>query len=107
MPMFTRPNSPGSGVGAVRSPLTIENLLEAHENAGIDLCVVSNTIHYLKEKTNDESLAFLRRWNDYGPKFSRNIKIESLFLPALCPAAARLLSKSSSAQLSISAFMEC
>lgn len=26
------------------SPLTIENLLEAHEKAGIDLCVVSNTI---------------------------------------------------------------
>src|ERR1041384_1527887 len=29
-------------------PLTIENLLEAHERAGIDLCVVSNTLHYIK-----------------------------------------------------------
>ena len=29
------------------TPLTIENLLEAHEQAGIDRCVVSNTIHYL------------------------------------------------------------
>jgi len=48
------------------SPLTIENLLEAHERAGIDLCVVSNTIHYLKTKTAAESLKFLRRWNDYG-----------------------------------------
>jgi len=48
------------------SPLTIENLLEAHERAGIDLCVVSNTIHYLRDKTADESLAFLRRWNEYG-----------------------------------------
>jgi hypothetical protein len=40
------------------SPLTIENLLEAHERAGIDLCVVSNTIHYLRDKTAAESLAF-------------------------------------------------
>ena len=32
------------------SPLTIENLLEAHERVGIDLCVVSNTIHYLRDK---------------------------------------------------------
>ena len=39
------------------SPLTIESLLEAHERAGIDLCVVSNTIHYLRDKTDAESLA--------------------------------------------------
>src|SRR5262247_1134606 len=48
------------------SLLTIENLLEAHERVGIDLCVVSNTIHYLRDKTAEESLAFLHRWNDYG-----------------------------------------
>ena len=53
------------------SPLTIENLLEAHEKAGIDLCVVSNTIHYLKEKTGEESLAFLRRWNEYGAEIQQ------------------------------------
>jgi predicted TIM-barrel fold metal-dependent hydrolase len=48
------------------SPLTIENLLEAHARVGIDLCVVTNTIHYLRDKSADESLAFLRRWNEYG-----------------------------------------
>ena len=32
------------------SPLTIENLLEAHEKAGIERCVVSNTIHYLERQ---------------------------------------------------------
>lgn len=53
------------------SPLTIENLLEAHERAGIDLCVVSNTIHYLRTKTAAESLAFLRRWNDYGAEIQQ------------------------------------
>ena len=72
------------------SPLTIENLLEAHERAGIDLCVVSNTIHYLRDKTAEESLAFLRRWNDYGPRFNSSIETGSWSLPAPCLAAASL-----------------
>jgi aminocarboxymuconate-semialdehyde decarboxylase len=53
------------------TPFTIENLLEAHEKVGIDLCVVSNTIHHLKQKTADESLAVLRRWNDYGAEIQQ------------------------------------
>jgi aminocarboxymuconate-semialdehyde decarboxylase len=53
------------------SPLTMENLLAAHEAAGIDLCVVSNTIHYLRDKTPEESLAFLRRWNQYGAEIQQ------------------------------------
>ncbi len=56
------------------TPLTIENLLEAHERAGIDLCVVSNTIHYLRDKTADDSLAFLQRWNDYGAEIQQKYK---------------------------------
>jgi len=67
------------------SPLTIEKLLEAHERAGIDLCVVSNTIHYLREKTAAESLAFLRRWNEYGAeiqqKYQGRIVVFSSTLP--------------------------
>jgi aminocarboxymuconate-semialdehyde decarboxylase len=56
------------------TPLTIENLLDAHEKAGIDLCVVSNTIHYLRDKTNEESLGFLRRWNEYGAEMQQKYK---------------------------------
>ena len=67
------------------TPFTIENLLEAHEKAGIDFCVVSNTIHHLKEKTADESLAILRRWNDYGAeiqqKYSDRIVVFTSTLP--------------------------
>src|SRR5213593_5292898 len=67
------------------SPLTIEKLLEAHERTGIDLCVVSNTIHYLREKTAAESLAFLRRWNEYGAeiqqKYQGRIVVFSSTLP--------------------------
>ena len=67
------------------TPFTIENLLEAHEKVGIELCVVSNTIHHLKEKTADESLAVLRRWNDYGAeiqqKYSGRIIVFTSTLP--------------------------
>jgi aminocarboxymuconate-semialdehyde decarboxylase len=56
------------------TPFTIENLLEAHEKVGIDLCVVSNTIHHLKEKPAAESLAVLRRWNDYGAEIQQKYK---------------------------------
>ncbi len=67
------------------SPLTIEKLLEAHERTGIDLCVVSNTIHYLKEKAAAESLVFLRRWNEYGAeiqqKYQGRIVVFSSTLP--------------------------
>ena len=67
------------------TPFTIENLLEAHEKVGIDLCVVSNTIHHLKEKPAAESLAVLRRWNDYGAeiqqKYSGRIVVFTSTLP--------------------------
>jgi aminocarboxymuconate-semialdehyde decarboxylase len=53
------------------TPLTIENLLEAHEKSGIDRCVVSNTIHYLRDKTDQESLAFLQRWNEYAAEIQQ------------------------------------
>jgi aminocarboxymuconate-semialdehyde decarboxylase len=52
-------------------PLTIENLLEAHERAGIDLCVVSNTLHYIKDKTPAEALGYIRRWNEYAAEIQQ------------------------------------
>jgi aminocarboxymuconate-semialdehyde decarboxylase len=67
------------------SPLTIENLLEAHEKAGIDRCVVSNTIHYLRDKTDDESLAFLRRWNDYGAEIQQKYKDKIVVFTSTLP----------------------
>jgi hypothetical protein len=37
----------------------------------LDLCVVSNTIDYLRDKTPEESLAFVRRWNQYGAEIQQ------------------------------------
>ena len=67
------------------TPLTIENLLEAHEQAGIDRCVVSNTIHYLKDKTDDDSLEFLRRWNEYGAEIQQKYKERVIVFTSTLP----------------------
>ena len=67
------------------SPLTIDNLLEAHEKAGIERCVVSNTIHYLKDKTNEESLAFLQRWNEYAADIQQKYKDRVIVFTSTLP----------------------
>ena len=67
------------------TPLTIENLLEAHEKAGVERCVVSNTIHYLKDKSEGESLAFLRRWNDYGAEIQEKYKHRIIVFTSTLP----------------------
>jgi aminocarboxymuconate-semialdehyde decarboxylase len=75
------------------SPLTIENLLEAHERAGIDLCVVSNTIHYLRDKTAEESLAFLRRWNEYGAEIQQKYKERIVVFTSTLPCGGAIFRK--------------
>ena len=67
------------------TPLTIENLLEAHEKAGIDRCVVSNTIHYLKDKTHEESLGFVRRWNEYAAEIQQKYKDRIIVFTSTLP----------------------
>jgi len=67
------------------TPFTIENLLEAHEKAGIERCVVSNTIHYLKEKTDAESLTFLRRWNEYAAEVQQRYKDRVIVFTSTLP----------------------
>jgi aminocarboxymuconate-semialdehyde decarboxylase len=67
------------------TPLTIENLLEAHESAGIERCVVSNTIHYLKDKTDQESLAFLQRWNEYAAEIQQKYRDRVIVFTSTLP----------------------
>jgi hypothetical protein len=80
------------------SPLTIENLLEAHERAGIDLCVVSNTIHYLRDKTAEESLAFLRRWNDYGAEIQQQYRDRIVVFTSSLPCGGEAFSEGARAR---------
>ena len=75
------------------TPLTIENLLEAHERAGIDFCVVSNTIHYLRDKNAEDSLAYLRRWNEYGAEIQQKYKDRIVVFTSTLPCGGALFMK--------------
>lgn len=75
------------------TPLTIENLLEAHERAGIDLCVVSNTVHYLRDKNTVDSLAYLRRWNDYGAEIQQKYPGRIVVFTSTLPCGGTLFVK--------------
>ena|SRR6516225_6302801 len=86
----------GGRRGGGDSPLTIEKLLEAHERAGIDLCVVSNTMHHLRDKSLADALSFVQRWNAYGAEIQQKYSGRIVVFSSTLPCGGRLLSKSSS-----------
>jgi aminocarboxymuconate-semialdehyde decarboxylase len=51
---------------AGRCPMTVENVLDAHRKAGIDISVVSNAAHYMRGKPANEELTAIQRWTDYA-----------------------------------------
>lgn len=48
------------------SPFSIESYLDIHSRAGVDLSVVTNTIHSLRGLTPERALTGIRRWDDYA-----------------------------------------
>jgi predicted TIM-barrel fold metal-dependent hydrolase len=51
---------------AGRCPMTVENVLDAHRKAGIDISVVSNAAHYMRGKPANEELTAIQRWTHYA-----------------------------------------
>ncbi|SRR5579884_657544 len=49
-----------------RSPLNLDNLLDIHDRAGVDMVVVSNTIHNVKTMSDAEALRAIQRWDEYA-----------------------------------------
>src|SRR5262249_61692817 len=49
-----------------RCPMTVENVLAAHHNAGVAISVVSNAAHYLRGKDAKDELRAIARWSDYA-----------------------------------------
>lgn len=47
-------------------PICIETLLDCHEKAGIDFAVATNSLHYLKGKSDEQCLEGLKRWHEYA-----------------------------------------
>src|SRR5215467_5586830 len=49
-----------------RCPMTVENVLAAHRQAGLAVSVVSNSAHYLRGKDSKDELKTIARWSDYA-----------------------------------------
>src|SRR5579863_8093968 len=49
-----------------RCPMTVENVLAAHHEAGLAVSVVSNAAHYLRGKDAAGELKAIARWSDYA-----------------------------------------
>ena len=56
-PTFDGKSGPGWGG---RCPMTVENVLDAHHRAKIDISVVSNAAHYMRGKPEAEELKAIR-----------------------------------------------
>jgi aminocarboxymuconate-semialdehyde decarboxylase len=52
-------------VHAGKPPSTIENVLRLHDEVGLDVSVISNSGHYLKDYTRAEAVPAIRKSNEY------------------------------------------
>jgi aminocarboxymuconate-semialdehyde decarboxylase len=64
----------GPSWGERGCPMVLENFLDAHHKAGIDISVVTNAAHYLRGKRADEELEAVQKWNDYAAKVQQDHK---------------------------------
>ena len=60
------------GLWGGNSPMKIERLIEEHARVGIDFCVVTNTMHYIKPLDPLKALDELKRWNEYAASVQRD-----------------------------------
>ena len=51
---------------AGRCPMTLENVLNAHRKANIDISLVTNAAHYMRGKSDSDELKAVKRWTDYA-----------------------------------------
>jgi len=59
---------------AGKCPMTVENVLDAHHRAGLDVSVVSNAAHYMRGKSEAEELKAIQRWSDYAAEIQQQYK---------------------------------
>src|SRR5262245_120035 len=49
-----------------RCPMVLEKFMEAHYRAGIDISILTNAAHYMRDMSDDDVFKAIRRWNDYA-----------------------------------------
>src|SRR5712692_4440806 len=68
-----------------RATATIENLLRIHEEAGFDLALVSNPVHYVKGKSPAEALPLIQRANEYAAQVQQRHSDRTVAFATLIP----------------------
>jgi aminocarboxymuconate-semialdehyde decarboxylase len=80
----------GPSWGERGCPMVLDNFLDAHYKAGIDVSVVTNAAHYLRGKSAGEELPAVQRWSDYAAevqeKYQGTLYCFATILPCGGPA---------------------
>lgn len=68
-----------------RCPMNIDNVLEANRKAGVDVIVVSNAAHYMRNKADRDELSAIQRWTDYAAELQDKYKGKVYSFTTLLP----------------------
>lgn len=66
-------------------PLAIEKLLPAHDEAGVEFAVVTNSLHYLRHKSDAECIERLKRWHEYAAELQEKHRDRLVFFASAVP----------------------
>jgi len=76
-----------------RCPMNIDNVLEANEQAGIDIVVVTNAAHYMRDKKGQDELSAIQRWTDYAAEIQDKYLGKVYCFTTLLPCGGQLYIK--------------
>ncbi len=74
---------------AGRCPMTIENVMNAHDRTGIALSVITNAAHYLRGKSDADALKAVQRWSDYAAQLQQEYKGKLVAFATILPCNGR------------------
>jgi predicted TIM-barrel fold metal-dependent hydrolase len=76
-----------------RCPLPVENVLRIHEEAQVDLAVVTNPVHYAKGKTDAEALRLVQRADEYSAEIQQKYPDRTVAFASSIPGGGELFWK--------------
>ena len=79
-------------------PATIDNVLRLHDEVGLDVSVISNSGHYLKEFTREEAVPASARRTSISPRCATSTRTGSSRSRSRSRAAATTICASSNAR---------
>ncbi len=68
-----------------RCPMTLENVINTHRNAGVDKMVVSRPVHYIKGLPDAEGFRGIQRWDEYSAEVGQKYPDETFCFATTVP----------------------